>query len=248
MASVAVSSDLAALIANGAARLTARAETAIAARGSAMVSLTGGNTPRGLYQALADPAGPWRGRIDWPRVHLFWGDERHVPPDHHESNFGMANDALVRHVPIPPAQVHRMRGELPDAHEAARLYEEEVRGVTFDVMLLGLGDDAHIGSIFPGSELLEHDGAPDGRARVAGVWAPHLNAWRITLTPPAMLDSRTIVMFVAGANKADAVYAATAGPLDVARWPAQLLRTAGDRVEWLIDSAAAARLPAAPPA
>jgi 6-phosphogluconolactonase len=245
---VTVCRDVAALDAAGAARLTALIDAAITARGTAMVSLTGGNTPYGLYQALADSAQPWRTRIDWSRVHLFWGDERHVPPDHHESNFGMANDALVRHVPIPPSHVHRMRGELPDAHEAARLYDEEVRGVTFDVMLLGLGDDAHIASLFPGSELLAAERRQSVVPRVAAVWAPHLNAWRITLTPAAILDSRAIVMFVAGANKADAVYAAVAGPLDVARHPAQLLRSAGDRVEWLIDRSAAARLPSAPPA
>ena len=205
------------------------------------MSLTGGGTPKRLYALLADPHQPWRARVDWARVHLFWGDERHVPPDDPDSNYGMANDALVRHVPIPAAQVHRMRGEI-DANEAARDYEATLqRGfaaagradLTFDVMLLGLGEDAHIASIFPASPAMRADG------RTAAVWAPHLNAWRITLTPAAILDARAIVMVVAGASKADAVAAALDQPLDVARYPAQLLRQAGDRVEWIIDLAAA---------
>jgi 6-phosphogluconolactonase len=107
------------------------------------------------------------------------------------------------------------------------------------VMLLGLGEDAHIASIFPGSELLQRR---PGTARVAAVWAEHLHTWRITLTPDAILDSRAIVMLVAGGQKAAAVHAALEAPLDIARWPAQLLREADDRVEWILDRAAASRL------
>jgi len=259
-------------------RITALVERAIAERGNAMVSLTGGTTPRHLYEALADPVGPWRARIAWSHVHLFWGDERRVPPDHHDSNFRMADDALVRRVPVPPSQVHRMRGELADAAAAARDYDDELRtgfaaagrtDGTFDVMLLGMGEDAHIASIFPGSELLSrrpskgrptNDGGGAGslsdpersdhvaqglaprRDRVAAVWAEHLDAWRITLTPSALLDARAIVMLVSGDKKAAAVSAAIEGPLDVGRWPAQLLREADDRVEWLLDRAAASQV------
>ena len=249
-------------------RITSIVEHAIAARGSAVVSLTGGGTPRRLYSLLADDAFGWRGRIDWARLHLFWGDERHVPPAHRDSNFGMAEEALLRHVPAVASQVHRMRGEMPDAHEAARDYERELRDgfaaagrtdLTFDLMLLGLGADAHIASIFPGSELLEwrpvkgrptvrNDTESVGRGFmprqqiVAAIWAPHLNAWRITLTPRALLDALAIVMVTAGQSKADAVHAAIEDPLDVSRWPAQLLRDAGDRVEWILDRAAASRL------
>jgi 6-phosphogluconolactonase len=267
-------------------RITAHVERAIAERGSAVVALTGGSTPRHLYEALADPAKPWRARIEWSRVHLFWGDERHVPPDHRDSNFRMADEALVRRVPIPASQVHRMRGELADAAQAAREYDHTLRigfvtagraDATFDVMLLGVGEDAHIASIFPGSELLprhlmngrptndagqaragsgtatspgqDHSNAGRGftprRERVAAVWAEHLDAWRITLTPSALLDSRAIVMLVSGDKKAPAVHAAIEGPPDVQRWPAQLLREANDRVEWLVDRAAASLIDAA---
>jgi 6-phosphogluconolactonase len=211
----------------------------------AMVSLTGGSTPRRLYELLARD--PWRARIPWAQIHLFWGDERNVPPDHPESNYGMARDALIAHVPIPAGQVHRMHGELPAA-EAASQYARELEAAfagarredrRFDVMLLGLGEDAHIASIFPGSPvLLERD------RRVSATWAEHLNAHRITLTPPALLDSHRITMLVAGARKAGAVKAALEGAEDVERYPAQLLRRANDRVEWIIDRAAARALSA----
>ena len=207
-----------------------------------MVSLTGGHTPQHLYELLADPRQPWRARILWERVHLLWGDERHVPPDHPDSNYRMAHDALVAKVPIPPEHVHRMRGEL-EAEEAARAYELDLADTfraagrtdqTFDLMLLGLGDDAHIASIFPGSPVLH-----ERTRRVAAPWVPHLEAYRITLTPPALVDARRIVMLVEGPKKAEAVAAAIEGAPDVLRWPAQLLRAAGDRVEWLIDRSAA---------
>jgi 6-phosphogluconolactonase len=250
VAKLTVTANEAALAHAAAERLTACIDDAIAQRGGAVVSLTGGRTPRTLYAVLADEKQPWRHRIDWPHVHLFWGDERHVPPGHPDSNFGMANDALIRHVPIPAAQVHRMRGELPDARDAAAEYRRSLaRGFaaagrndsTFDVMLLGLGEDGHIASIFPGSPLLI-DGHQADVSRVAAVWAEHLGAWRITLTPAAILDARQIVMVVSGRQKADAVRAAVGDPGDVRRTPAQLLRAAGERVEWILDRAAASRL------
>ena len=266
MARLTIVEDEQALARQGAERLTTLIEQAIAERESAIVSLTGGDTPRLLYAYLADASRPWRQRIEWQRLHLFWGDERHVPPDHPDSNFGMAYEALIRHVPIPEAQVHRMRGELTDAAAAARHYEDELQrgfaatgrdGQTFDVMLLGLGEDAHVASIFPGSELLARTPArhvdapsPDAagsdpqRARAAAVYAPHLRTWRITLTPAALLDARAILLVVAGVAKAEAVRAAIEEPAAVVRYPAQLLRTADDRVEWIVDEAAAKHLAA----
>ncbi|MBI3049652.1 MAG: 6-phosphogluconolactonase [Acidobacteria bacterium] len=251
---VAVRADEEAVAAFAAERITTLVEQAIAAHGTALVCLTGGRTPQRVYELLADRRRPWRMRTEWERVHLFWGDERHVPPDHPDSNFGMASRALVGRVPIPAAQVHRVRAERPDATAAARDYDAALgrsfaaagrAGTTFDVMLLGLGEDAHIASIFPGSGLLTGElGDPD--QRVAAVWAARQGAWRITLTPRALLDARAIVMIVAGAAKADAVRAALDLSDEVTRWPAQLLRAADDRVEWIMDAAAAARRPAAP--
>ena len=248
MARLTVADDEVELASRAAERIAQLIAAAASAHGSAIVSLTGGATPRRLYSALADPRQPWRSRIPWPQVRLFWGDERHVPPDHSDSNYRMAKSTLLDHVPIPADHVHRMRGELPDAHQAAADYEAVVDSVTsFDLMLLGIGEDAHIASIFPASELLEPQtqpgvGQPLARRRVAAIWAPHLAAWRITLTPETILDSGAIVVLVAGANKAGAVHAALHEPLDVQKYPAQLLRSAGDRVEWFVDRAAAARL------
>jgi 6-phosphogluconolactonase len=242
MALLTIAEDPDANVVAAAGRITTIVEEAVRTHGSAMVSLTGGSTPRRVYEVLADPRQPWRTRIPWERVHLFWGDERHVPPDHADSNYGMARDALIARVPIPPDQVHRMHGERPAA-DAAREYEIALGRAflaarrpdqTFDLMLLGLGDDAHIASIFPGSPVLD-----ERTRRVAAPWVPGLNAYRITLTPPALLDARRIVMLVEGAKKTDAVAAAIEGPADLLRWPAQLLRAAGDRVEWLIDRPAA---------
>jgi 6-phosphogluconolactonase len=250
MARLTVLRDEAGLADAAAERLTALSAEAIAARGTAVICLTGGSTPRRLYARLGDATAPWRERIDWARLHLFWGDERHVPPDDRDSNFGMARDTLLRHVPVPDVQIHRMRGEIPDARDAAHAYAAELRDgfaaagrgdQTFDVMLLGLGEDAHIASLFPGSDLLTRSVE---ERRAAAVWAAHLHAWRITLTPAALLDARVIVMIVAGASKADAVDAALEAPPDVARYPAQLLRAAGDRLEWFMDTGAAARIQA----
>jgi 6-phosphogluconolactonase len=242
MARLTVADDEIDLASRAAERIAQLIADAVAARGSAIVSLTGGTTPRRLYATLADSRQPWRDRIPWPQVQLFWGDERHVPPDDSDSNYRMAKVALLDHVPIPADHVHRMRGELPDAHAAAADYEHALTN-PFDLMLLGVGGDAHIASIFPGSELLESrvERAPAGR-RVAAIWAAHLAAWRITLTPDAILDSRAIVVLVAGTGKADAVRAALHEPLDIQKYPAQLLRSAGDRVEWFVDRAAAAGL------
>ena len=248
MAIVSILKDEERLAAAAAERVTSLVQQSIAERGNAVVCLTGGRTPRRLYELLTDASRPWRARIEWTRVHAFWGDERHVPPDHAESNFCMAHRALLTHVPIPGNQVHRMRGELPDAAAAARAYES-ILPETFDIMLLGLGEDAHIASIFPGSPLFDEAGGEDPLygSRVAAVWVEHLDAWRITLTPPALLDARAILMLVSGDDKTAAVRAALDAPMDVTRWPAQLLRAAGDRVEWIMD-AAAARSRGAPPA
>ncbi len=241
MALVTVVDDDVQLAATSALRITILIELALAVRDSAVICLSGGRTPARLYEVLADQRQPWRARIDWSRVYVFWGDERHVPPDHPDSNFGMAYRTLLSRVPIPPEHIHRIEAERPDAHEAARHYEAEMRDRTFDVMLLGLGEDAHIASIFPGSPLID-----ERSVRVAAAWVPHLHAWRITLTPLALLDARAILALASGPKKADAVRAALKLPEDVVRYPAQLLRRVDDRVEWIIDRAAARWLDAPP--
>lgn len=260
MAQLTIANDDVDLAQRAAERLTRLIEQAVSANGRALVSLTGGTTPRRLYATLADPTQAWSSRIPWSQVHLFWGDERHVPPEHPDSNYGMAKASLLDHVSVPADHVHRIRAELPDAREAAADYERTLDGVSgfslpadvvsgfsrtflFDVMLLGVGADAHIASIFPGSELL--DPGSERRtsdARVAAVRMPDTDAWRVTLTPAAILDSKAILVLVAGAHKSTAVHSALEAPLDVRRCPAQLLRSAGDRVEWFLDREAAREL------
>ena len=151
MARLTVAADDDAVAASGAGRISEVVTQAIEQRGRANVCLTGGRTPGIVYERLASTP------LAWPRVHLFWGDERHVPPDHPDSNFGMANKALISRVPIPPGNVHRIPAELAAAEAAAREYDAQIRDITFDLMLLGLGEDGHIASLFPGSPLLGSD-------------------------------------------------------------------------------------------
>ena len=247
MAAVAVLDDAETLAGAAAERITALVEAAVDTAGEAFVGLTGGRTPRRLYELLADPGREWRSRIPWHRLHLFWSDERRVPPDDPESNFGLAHRTLLSRVPVPPSRVYRIPAELPDAPAAARAYDLTLRAAfvaagrsqpAADVLLLGLGEDAHIASIFPGGPPAAHRSTQLAEA----VLLPRLGTWRITLTPHAILAAQAIVVVAAGEAKADALHAALEGVLDVERWPAQRLRAAGDRVSWLVDAAAAARL------
>jgi len=242
MARLTIVADKVAMSEAAAERMTSLVGSAIAARGLAALTLCGGSSPDLLYEFLGDPNRPWRRRIDWSHLHLFWADEREVGPDHPESNFGLAQRLLIQHVPVPETQVHRMRGELP-ASDAGRLYDAVLRarrdqtvGPLFDIVLLGVGANAHIASIFPNSPLLmpERD-----QLLATGVAVPELSQWRITMTPAALLDSAVILVIASGASKAEAVAAAIEGPLDVARYPAQLLREPGERVEWIVDATAA---------
>src|SRR5262249_5313578 len=216
---------------------------AIENRGEASLCLAGGETPGRVYQQLSDSTRQWRSRIDWTHVRLFWGDERNVPPSDPESNFGLANRTLIQAVRVPAANVNRIRGELT-ADEAGRKYDALLRarraqleGALFDVMLLGIGANAHIASLFPGSPLLRQrrddvpeNPSPQEGALAAGVWVPELNQWRITLTASALLDSNAIIVMAVGSQKSEAIAAALEAPPDVSHYPAQLLRDAADRL------------------
>lgn len=257
MAQLTIVNDATELAAAAAGRITALLASATSRSSEPSLVLAGGRTPEPVYQRLASPEAPWRNRINWPELHLFWTDERNVGPDDPASNFGVAWRALIQHVPVPATHVHRVRGEIAAA-EAAREYQSLLQsrkgaGIRplFDVTVLGIGADAHIASIFPGSQLIASRHRPTdtdavlpvGRGELAAaVWAPALSQWRITLTPAALLSSNAIVVLTEGSSKADAVAAAIELDADVDRYPAQLLRDAGERVEWIIDSAAAARL------
>jgi len=224
-------------LAGAAARVfVEEAAKAIAERGRFAVALAGGSTPKATYEILArDHAGD----VDWPNVHVFFGDERTVPPDHEDSNYRMARGALLDLVPV--GSVHRMRGELPP-EEAASSYEEELIGFfgeappVLDLVMLGIGGDGHTASLFPGTPAL---GVTD-RLAVANP-VPKLDTTRLTLTVPVLSAARKVVFLVAGEGKADALQEILEGDADPSAYPAKLVRTPGGPT-WMVDRAAARRL------
>jgi 6-phosphogluconolactonase len=239
---VRVAPDAAALVRMAAEEVVSRATAAIAARGRFRIALSGGSTPRGLYALLADPAAPFRGRVPWGATHVFFGDERHVPPDHPESNYGMAREALLDRVPIPEENVYRMRGEHADAEVGALEYEAQLAETfalregerpRFDLVLMGMGPDGHTASLFPGSAAL------DETARlVVAPFVPKLGAHRLTLTLPVFDAAQVVLFLVAGGEKAEKVAAILAGrgaPLPAAR-----VQPERGELLWLIDAAAGA--------
>lgn len=211
----------------------------IGERGNASIALSGGSTPKGVYQRLGGE--PFLSQVDWMRVHLFWGDERCVPPDHRDSNFRMTDEALLRKIHVPAANIHRIRAELPPA-DAATLYEEDIRSYfggarpVFDVMLLGLGEDGHTASLFPGTSIVSE------QARyVADVFVPEFNARRISLTLPVINAARMIIFLATGNNKAAIARDVIAGK---GNYPAGLVKPGTGMLFWLLDDAAASLLTA----
>jgi 6-phosphogluconolactonase len=226
----------------GAKQFVELAQSAIDNRGRFDVALSGGSTPRAMYALLARE-GEFRDAIAWPRVHLFWGDERHVPQDHPDSNYRMVRESLIDHVVIPDENVHPMPVHLADASAVASAYQSELAGCfggrmpEFDLVLLGLGADAHTASLFPGTPAVGETGR-----WVYANWVEKLAAHRLTLTAPVLNTGRTKLFLVAGADKADAVYDVLRGARNVAQKPAQLIEPHGGVVTWLVDDAAAGRL------
>ncbi len=244
--------DAAALAERAAREVLGDALAAVEARGHFTWVLSGGTTPRRLYARLAEA--PFRDSMPWARAHVFWGDERHVPPTHPESDYGMAFEALLAKVPIPEMQIHRIEAELEDAAEAARRYDATLRAElqalgepldpapSFDLVLLGLGADGHTASLFPGSTAIR-----EGRAWVAAPYVEKFRTHRITLTPTVFNAARHVVFLVSGSDKAEAVHATQRGPLDPRWHPAQAIRPSPGRLTWLLDAGAAARLTTAAP-
>jgi 6-phosphogluconolactonase len=228
-------------------RLAALVRIAVAQRGVATLVLAGGSTPLALYRLLAAP--PLREAVPWSHTHLFWGDERAVPPDAPGSNYGQAAEALLRYVPLPPANVHRMHGEQsPDAGAAA--YRAELASFQrahdpaapqpwprFDLVLLGLGNDGHTASLFPGSPVA-------AAGPVMGVTADYEGrpAERITLTPAAFNTARQVDFLVTGKGKATAVRSALQGDANPQQQPAQRIQPDAGQLTWWLDEAAAAEL------
>lgn len=221
------------------------AAEAISSRDRFIVGLSGGSTPRALFALLASPA--WAERIDWTQVHVFWGDERCVPPDHPDSNYRLARETLLDRVSIPAAQVHRIPAELPPS-AAAHAYEQTLRAFfaggdpalpqpRFDLLLQGLGDDGHTASLFPGTAALG-----ETTRWVVENYVPRLDTWRITLTAPAINAAAHVIFLVSGEGKANALQAVLRGPYRPHDYPAQLIQPRAGQVWWLIDRAAAEQL------
>jgi 6-phosphogluconolactonase len=217
------------------------ADEATRAKGRFGVALSGGSTPRGIYELLAGEE--FAARVDWSKAHVFFGDERCVPPDDEASNYRAAHDALLSRVAVPAENVHRMIGE-GDAVANARLYEDELRSFfgdatfpAFDLVMLGLGDDGHTASLFPETLAVEEQSA-----WVVANWVGKLNAYRLTLTAPVINNAAHVMFVVTGAGKADRLCEVLQGARETRRLPAQLVRPADGTLEWFIDRAAAAKL------
>lgn len=228
--------DLPAVVQAAADRVIQAAASAIEAAGVFHVALSGGSTPRPLYELLS--ADHNIGRIDWAKVHIYFADERCVPPTHPDSNFRLASEAMLDHVPIPAGNIHRMKGEIEP--QAAAIEYGRMLEATFgeegglDMAILGVGEDGHTASLFPHNPVLE-----ESRHRCVAAYVEKLNAWRISLSAPFLNRSREVMVVVTGEKKAGIVQQVLEGELDARRLPIQLIDPPDGRITWLMDSAAA---------
>ena len=219
------------------------AQEAVRRQGRFTIALSGGSTPRALYALLAAP--PYVGEIDWAATQIFWSDERCVPPDHPDSNYRMAREALLDHVPLPASNIHRLHGEVPVPQQAAQEYRTELQTVfgksvrpRFDLLLLGLGEEGHTASLFPGVNV-----PADPNITAAAVFVPKVNTWRLTMTLPVLNAAAHVLFLVAGEAKQAALRALIQGPrsLDL---PAQRVLPTDGVLTVLADRAAAGALAA----
>jgi 6-phosphogluconolactonase len=235
-------------VAEAAAKLFATtAAAAVQARGVARIAISGGSTPKRMFTMLADPAKPYATETPWDKLELFWVDERCVPPTDADSNYRMTKENLLDHVPLPAARIHRMEGEL-DPEVAAARYESDIRNTfrlegaetpTFDLILLGMGDDGHTASLFPHTAAL-HEIA----LIVTPNHVPQKATWRVTLTHPVINQGREVAFLIEGAGKASVLAEVLLGPYDPETRPSQLIRPRTGKLSFLLDAAAASKLPA----
>lgn len=204
------------------------------------VALSGGSTPRALYELLADPAEPFRAQVQWDSTHFFFTDERHVPPDHPDNNYRMVNESMFSRVPVPPANIHRILSENPVAHDAAEAYEHDLRRSfreaipAFDLILLGLGEDGHTASLFPHSSALK-----ETERLVVAPWVKKLNAYRITMTLPVLNNGKSVMFLVTGDSKAEMLKEVLHRDKIPDLYPAQAISPTSGEVSWFVDKAAA---------
>lgn len=217
--------------------LVQRAQKALRARRRFTLSLSGGSTPRRLYESLVGA------EIDWSRTQVFFGDERCVPPEHADSNYRMAREALLSKIAIPEKNVHRIRTEDEDPERVAKAYEQELQGFfklrpgelpTFDLVLMGMGSDGHTASLFPGTTAL----AEEVRLVVAP-FVEKLGAWRVTMTAPVFNHARAVLFLVAGEDKARALAGVLQEGHSSGEFPARMVRPASGELLWWVDRSAA---------
>jgi len=241
---IAVFSDGAAIAKRASELFVETAKSAVAHHGVFNVALSGGSTPKALNILLA--ADPLRSQVPWDKLKIFFGDERHAGPSDPDSNYRMTNETLLSKVPLKAEQVHRIMGEYPDTEKAAQEYEGLLRQQfnlspgqlpRFDLMFLGMGDEGHTLSLFPGTKAL-HD---NGRL-VMRNWVGKLYTERITCTAPVANNSALVVFMIAGAAKAPALKAVLEGPHEPEQLPSQLIHPTNGQLLWLLDSAAAGML------
>lgn len=213
--------------------VAALAQECVADHGRFTIALSGGSTPRQLYRVLASP--PHAKEVAWDSWHVFWGDERCVPPDHEDSNYRMASEVLLDHVPIPPDHVHRMRGEIAP-HKAADEYESVLREVfqtglpSFDLVLLGLGEDGHTASLFPGTDAMQEE------HRLAQAnWAPHLQAHRLTFTFRLINAARAVAFVATGESKARVLREVLEPEPGESARPAAMVRPTHGTLQWFLS-------------
>ncbi len=235
-----------ALIRRAADLFLASALESVARHGDFTVALSGGSTPKALYALLAESP-DFRSALPWDKMHLFFGDERHVPPDNKDSNYLMAYTSLISRAPLKPDQVFRIPAEFPDAEKAALEYERSLRAYfklkdgelpRFDLVLLGMGDEGHTASLFPGTKALH---ASSTRFVVRN-WVGKLFTDRITLTAPAINQATQVIFMVTRSDKALALKAVLEGPYEPEQLPAQLIQPVRGNLLYLVDQAAGSLL------
>lgn len=233
------------LFAAAAEEVIRAANEAVGARGKFTLALSGGSTPKALYNLLATNA---RTALPWDHMYFFWGDERHVPPTDPDSNYRMVNEAMLSKVPVPPANVFRVEAENPDASAAAAAYDQTLRkffqldanGVPrFDLILLGMGPDGHTASLFPGTE-----GLKEKSRLVIANWVEKLKTHRLSFTLPVLNAAHTVAFLVSGTDKASALKAVLEGNESGEQYPAKLVQPKDGKLIWFLDRAAASGLAA----
>jgi 6-phosphogluconolactonase len=211
-------------------------------KGRFSLALAGGSTPRPLYASLADDPS-FRAEVPWGQTHFFWGDERPVPPDNPQSNYRMANEAMLSKVSVPGENIHRIRAENPEAPQVAGEYEETLRTFfglkegefpRFDLVLLGMGTDGHTASLFPGTE-----GLRERKRLVFANWVDKFHAYRITMTLPVLNRAAFVLFLVSGEKKAETLRRVLEDGEPEDPLPAQLVRPTRGRLLWLVDQDAA---------